>query len=150
MLVLRARRQKERHRVPNHVDGDGFAQPREPIRVILARDEELGLHESNSEESSQARLVSPPPAYGLWRCSVVRKTWTSRGGILLTSLQRADPNLIHWRRTGGLEVQNVIGELVLSGNRVNRPPSYVLEDGLQYSTNQGPHITVPDRAHFWG
>lgn len=86
MLVLRARRQKERHQVSNHFDGDGFAQLREPIRVILARDEELGLHESNGEDSSQARVASPPPAYGLWRCSVVGKTGTLYEEILLTAL----------------------------------------------------------------
>ena len=51
----------------------GFvARPREPIRIILARDEELGLHENNMvEEDKGIAVPPPPPAYGLWRCSVV-------------------------------------------------------------------------------
>ena len=49
-----------------------IARPREPIRVILARDEELGLHENNIvEEDKDIAVPPPPPAYGQWRCSVV-------------------------------------------------------------------------------
>ena len=49
-----------------------IARPREPIRVILARDEELGLHDNNMvEEDKEIAIPPPPPAYGLWRCSVV-------------------------------------------------------------------------------
>lgn len=70
-LLLQARRRKQRHRASGELDRNGFAQPGEPIRVILARDEELGLHESNFEEMNPERVASPPPAYGLWRCSVV-------------------------------------------------------------------------------
>lgn len=44
--------------------GSGYAIPREPIRVVLARDEEaVGI------ESEATKLG--PPAYGLWRESVV-------------------------------------------------------------------------------
>lgn len=70
-LLLQARRRKQKHRTSSLLDRNGFAQPEEPIRVILVRDEELGLHESNFEEMNPARVASPPPAYGLWRCSVV-------------------------------------------------------------------------------
>lgn len=43
----------------------GYAIPREPIRVVLASDEEaVGI------ESAATKLS--PPAYGLWRESVVR------------------------------------------------------------------------------
>ena len=49
-----------------------IARPREPIPVILARDEELGLHENDSVvEDTEVAVPPPPPAYGLWRCSVV-------------------------------------------------------------------------------
>ena len=53
-----------------------IARPCEPIRVILARDEELGLHEGNQvvEEDKEIAVPPPPPAYGLWRCSVVSLT----------------------------------------------------------------------------
>ena len=52
-----------------------FAQPRQPIPVVLARDEELGLHNDNNggveNENTHDALPPPPPAYGLWRSSVV-------------------------------------------------------------------------------
>ena len=52
-----------------------FAQPRQPIPVVLARDEELGLHNANNggleDEDTDVALPPPPPAYGLWRSSVV-------------------------------------------------------------------------------
>ena len=63
----------------------GFAQPRQPIPVVLARDEELGLHdhhhhynhgrsehEGEEDNGRDDVLPPPPPAYGLWRNSVVR------------------------------------------------------------------------------
>lgn len=59
----------------------GFAQPRQPIPVVLARDEELGLHDDNrrvEEEDIDEALPPPPPAYGLWRSSVVRLLWSSK------------------------------------------------------------------------
>lgn len=42
----------------------GYAVPRQPIRVVLARDEEAAGIES-------AETKMNPPAYGLWRESVV-------------------------------------------------------------------------------
>lgn len=51
-----------------------FEQPRHPIPVVLARDEELGLHDDNGgaeDEDTDKALPPPPPAYGLWRNSVV-------------------------------------------------------------------------------
>lgn len=57
----------------------GFAQPRQPIPVVLARDEDMGLHNDNDrvdeeeeEEDRDRALPPPPPAYGIWRSSVVR------------------------------------------------------------------------------
>ena len=52
-----------------------FAQPTQPIPVVLARDEELGLHNVDNggveDEDTDVALPPPPPAYGLWRSSVV-------------------------------------------------------------------------------
>ena len=42
----------------------GYAIPRQPIRVLLARDEEAAGIESETTKLK-------PPAYGLWRQSVV-------------------------------------------------------------------------------
>ena len=56
----------------------GFARPREPIRVTMVQDEELGgrdgavLEEGGGgEDDAEKELPPPPPAYGLWRSSVV-------------------------------------------------------------------------------
>jgi len=43
----------------------GYAIPRRPIRVVLARDEEAAGIESEATKTN-------PPAYGRWRESVVR------------------------------------------------------------------------------
>lgn len=56
------------HRVPSIAGPRGYAQPAEPIRVILARDEELVGQDPGP---SQIKVTAPPPAYGLWRNSVV-------------------------------------------------------------------------------
>lgn len=52
---------------------EDYAQPETPIPIILARDEALGLHDDDaSADSDSIRPVQhPPPAYGLWRSSVV-------------------------------------------------------------------------------
>ena len=50
--------------------GGGFAQPARPIRVILARDEEMGFGEEG-EAGKETAPPPPPPVYGLWRGSVV-------------------------------------------------------------------------------
>ena len=77
MLTLRARlnRRAGEDRVPSRAAEDGYAQPARPIRVILARDEELGLHadddDSGGERDDVPAVQFPPPAYGLWRSSVV-------------------------------------------------------------------------------
>lgn len=61
------------HRVPSVAGPRGYAQPAEPIHVILARDEEEIIvgQQDPGPSSSQVNLTAPPPAYGLWRNSVV-------------------------------------------------------------------------------
>jgi hypothetical protein len=72
MLALGSRKQHDRrYGVPGTPDEEGFAHPQKPIRVILARDEELGLHEHDQEGQNGSSIAPPPPAYGLWRSSVV-------------------------------------------------------------------------------
>lgn len=50
--------------LPAMIGPGGYANPTMPIRVALARDEEAA-----GIESEATKL--PPPAYGLWRESVV-------------------------------------------------------------------------------
>lgn len=56
----------------------GYAEPDRPIPVVLAGDEEI-MAESNGASSAQEKLTAPPPAYGLWRSSVVSVVSSSSG-----------------------------------------------------------------------
>ena len=51
----------------------GFARPRQPIRVTMVQDEELHNRDGSAviEDDGEKELPPPPPAYGLWRSSVV-------------------------------------------------------------------------------
>ncbi|CAI4215026.1 unnamed protein product [Parascedosporium putredinis] len=101
----------------------GYAIPRVPIRVVLARDEEAAGVES---ETTKLR----PPAYGLWRESV-----------------RVDPNRLFWQRNDDPQVAESSG---WSEPRTGpRPPSYASEDGVSYvrvtrSMRNGRMIVMPD------
>lgn len=72
-LVKRRRRNSMEGARPGQAGRSGFAHPSKPIRVVLARDEELGLGvgEDIEEDKKPMTPVPPPPAYGLWRGSVV-------------------------------------------------------------------------------
>lgn len=70
-LHLRVRGERQIQRAPTSADEEECAQPETPIPVILARDEELGLSDTSSDGESVRPIAHPPPAYGLWRSSVV-------------------------------------------------------------------------------
>lgn len=55
-------------------------------------------------------------------------------------LQRADPNLIHWQRTGQPGVQEEARAILRAGQPVNRPPSYVDEGSLCDSPDASMHV----------
>jgi hypothetical protein len=98
---------------PDDTDPDSYAQVNEPIPVVLARDEELGLS-GNQEPESSKDVAPPPPAYGRWRGSV-----------------RVDPNLIHWERANP-------GERPLSEGTIRRPPSYAVGEEASESQEAAP------------
>ena len=119
MLTLRPKGHLDREadHILSQSQTGSIARPRQPIRVILARDEELGLHSDMAilvEEDKDIAVPPPPPppAYGIWRYSV-----------------RADPNLIHWQRTE----QPVIAEETMNSERrsITRPPSYRSQHGAE-------------------
>ncbi|RYP13617.1 hypothetical protein DL765_006818 [Monosporascus sp. GIB2] len=116
----------------------GYAVPRRPIRVVLARDEEAA-----GREAETAKLK--PPAYGAWRESV-----------------RVDPNRLYWQRIdGGHHNQQAPGSASLSesssddldypetrpgsaGSRTAaRPPSYASDDGVAYVVEARPRSIAP-------
>ena len=61
---------REAQRLAEQRSAGDFAQPARPIRVILARDEEMGFGEEG-EARKEISPPPPPPVYGLWRGSVV-------------------------------------------------------------------------------
>ncbi|MCJ1323219.1 hypothetical protein MMC15_008573 [Xylographa vitiligo] len=105
MLALKKKDARQTIRISSN---EGYAHPEEPIQVVLARDEEMGLGNDNDDDEKD--LPPPPPAYGLWRSSV-----------------RIDPNLLRWQRAEAVpELPETIQERSL-----NRPPSYVSDDGVE-------------------
>ena len=54
--------------LPEMIGPSGYANPATPVQVTLARDEEAAGIESEATKY-------PPPAYGLWRESVVSTTY---------------------------------------------------------------------------
>lgn len=73
MLTIHSGRCRQIGRVSRAADGhdEEHVQPQTPIPIILARDEEMGLHDTGSDNDSVTVVQHPPPAYGLWRSSVV-------------------------------------------------------------------------------
>lgn len=64
VLVVRGDRAARANYTAQHVGPGGYVIPTEPIRVVLARDEEAA-----GVEAPAGKMT--PPAYGLWRESVV-------------------------------------------------------------------------------
>ncbi|KAF1851529.1 uncharacterized protein K460DRAFT_373519 [Cucurbitaria berberidis CBS 394.84] len=154
MLMLNPPREGHRPHLPAMTGPDGF-QPIVPIRVHLARDVEAGASDEEAEndmdieDPEKDKIPPPPPAYGLWRCSV-----------------RADPNLLHWQRVENRENRASIttdipythnasaidppGAPPLAPASGPRPPSYISEDGVSYIIEAAPRSTVNNRESSTG
>ncbi|KAK8029943.1 hypothetical protein PG993_011234 [Apiospora rasikravindrae] len=120
--------EQERARLPNMFHPGGYAIPRRPIRVVLARDEEAAGLESETNKLQ-------PPAYGLWRESV-----------------RVDPNRIYWARNEqsppptsgtGHATEDQSSERDPARPATARPPSYASEDGVAYVVEARPRSMAP-------
>lgn len=167
MLILNPPREPPQPQVQAMTGPDGF-QPIIPIRVHLARDEEVGPMDERSLDENDMDVDDPeknlppppPPAYGLWRSSV-----------------RVDPNLLHWQRVQDNRA-SAITDITYSRNgsvssslrspghpgadpRVSmapttvvqegpRPPSYASEDGVSYIMEAAPRSTVDNRQSHTG
>lgn len=65
IAILNPRKQQDLElQLPQMASAGGYANPEAPIRVVLARDEEAAGIQRKATKF-------PPPAYGLWRESVV-------------------------------------------------------------------------------
>ncbi|GME23237.1 hypothetical protein GTA08_BOTSDO09940 [Neofusicoccum parvum] len=156
MLSFRPQRVDEIPRIPDMAGPEGF-QPDQPIRVHLARDEELAEEADPPAfmDPEKEILKAPPPAYGLWRCSVP-----------------INPNLLHWQRVDNL---HPLRQNPSSANPANqapnqlldpfqtpdlqqrrrgsgdeesqdgpRPPSYMSDDGVRYVVEAAPRSVAPN------
>ncbi|KAI1800011.1 hypothetical protein F4811DRAFT_59933 [Daldinia bambusicola] len=119
MLIIKPPNEDERPRMPQLMEPGGYAVPRRPIHVILARDEEAAGIDNVTNKLE-------PPAYGLWRESV-----------------RVDPDRLYWQRndqapTAADEEQQTHPETAHT-----RPPSYASEDGVSYVVEARPRSMAP-------
>ncbi|KAI3333640.1 hypothetical protein F4824DRAFT_240111 [Ustulina deusta] len=103
----------------------GYAIPRQPIRVVLARDEEAA-----GIESEAAKLK--PPAYGLWRESV-----------------RVDPDRIYWQRAKSPPPNDDNNEEGGHRTTQRRPPSYASDDGIEYVVDARPRSIAPPPSSIY-
>lgn len=111
----------------------GYAVPNRPIQVVLARDEEAAGVESEAGKSK-------PPAYGLWRESVVsHEIEPFPGNRANTKPQRVDPNRLFWQRNEAVD-EAQLRPTTRSGPR---PPSYASDDGVSYVVEAAPRSTAP-------
>lgn len=128
----------EHPRQPGMVGPGGYATPVVPIRVALARDEEAAGIESDATKV-------PPPAYGLWRESVVsgNQPFSQQH---LTTHQRMDPNRIYWQRNEEVSLSRQSSQTAgpsQSRPSTARPPSYISEDGVGYVVEAEPRSIAP-------
>ncbi|KAH6842249.1 hypothetical protein B0I37DRAFT_194577 [Chaetomium sp. MPI-CAGE-AT-0009] len=144
MLVAKARKREQLvqrgQAAPEMVSPGGYAIPREPIPVVLARDEEVAGIQSEATKTG-------PPAYGVWRESV-----------------RADPNRLYWMRNQHPAVEEVSDLSSSNGSGITgstgptvsslssqssgrtpapRPPSYSSDDGVSYVVEARPRSMAP-------
>ncbi|QYS95547.1 hypothetical protein H0G86_002834 [Trichoderma simmonsii] len=99
--------------IPRAIDPRGYAVPRNPIRVVMAQDEEAAGVENEA-------MTMKPPAYGLWRESV-----------------RVDPNRFFWQRNDSAQPTPP------PPTTGPRPPSYISEDGVSYVVDAVPRSIAP-------
>ncbi|KAK0644275.1 hypothetical protein B0T16DRAFT_331948 [Cercophora newfieldiana] len=117
MLVVRGGRDnEEQSRLPEMMGPGGYAIPRRPIRVVLARDEEAAGIESETTKTN-------PPPYGRWRESV-----------------RVDPDRIYWQRNDAAPETD---DLSNGRTTAPRPPSYASDDGVSYVVEAQPRSIAP-------
>lgn len=80
LCMLALRPPSDLPHIPSMTGPDGF-KPIRPIRVHLARDEEAAVGDEvadpESPEPEKEKVTMPPPAYGLWRSSVVCSLFNS-------------------------------------------------------------------------
>lgn len=70
VLALKKKDSRRTRMTSGEMGSTRFTHPGHPIRVVLARDGESGTVGDDIDDEVKD-LLPPPPAYGLWRGSVV-------------------------------------------------------------------------------
>ncbi|KAI9877003.1 MAG: hypothetical protein M1830_005069 [Pleopsidium flavum] len=113
MLIIHPPTDEEQGlRVANRTGAGGFAQPEQPIRVVLARDEEIGISGTGDYLGGSKDQTIPPPAQ-----------------------QKADPNLLHWQHAMHPAFRQDAADGEGAEDRpatANRPPSYISNESVSY------------------
>ncbi|KAL2134492.1 hypothetical protein VTI74DRAFT_11675 [Chaetomium olivicolor] len=152
MLAVKARKREQAAQqgqltvTPEMVGPGGYAIPAEPIPVVLARDEEAAGIESEATKTG-------PPAYGVWRESVVCIVCSWCLGIADRE-QRVDPNRLYWARNEHAPRVDEVSEVSSLGDSGStpsgssrsgapRPPSYSSDDGVSYVVDARPRSIAP-------
>lgn len=136
LLVIRKQREAaiRANRPPRYRGHTRYAVPPHPIHVVLARDEEVVGMETEATKAE-------PPAYGLWRETVVscdsQVYCTDQDTNKLP--QRVDPNRLFWQRNEDVDMAQIRPGTCVS----QRPPSYISEDGVAYVMEAVPRSTAP-------
>ncbi|KAF4125975.1 hypothetical protein GMORB2_1221 [Geosmithia morbida] len=122
LIAYRLRRNRALREEESQPVAEAYAVPIEPIRVVLARDEEAAIGSDGSEVSKIT-----PPAYGAWRESV-----------------RVDPDLLFWRRNDSMNRNGSDSDdhVRPASSASRRPPSYISDDGVSYVVHAEPRSTV--------
>jgi hypothetical protein len=119
-------RRETANRAPKVVEPEGF-HPEQPIRVHLACDEELGLGTPccqgvNQTDFAGAKgVTAPPPAYGLWRNSVVS---CAPSVALIQRLFNADWSLACQSEFTALAAQHTCRTNVRTSSRLQRSAGF--------------------------
>ena len=135
MMVVKSRKREQavaRGQLPEMAGPGGYAIPREPIPVVLARDEEAAGIESEATKTG-------PPAYGVWRESVVCfsrplfQTSCLRGANRGMAEGRPEPALLDAQRAresgGGVGYQQQLkrlGQFAEQPRSGQRPPTAIV------------------------
>lgn len=139
VLVVRGDRERARRgHAAQHLGTGGYVVPPRPIRVVMARDEEEAGAEAEAAKCT-------PPAYGLWRESVVSHD-TARTLVRAHAdkPQRVDPDRLFWQRNEAAAAGDAEGMPRRPETSAGpRPPSYASDDGVSYVVEAAPRSTAP-------
>ncbi len=157
MLIMKPPSEEDERRAPGArtcTARGGYAVPRRPIRVLLARDEEAAGIESEATKiqppaygtlARERCMSSPPPlhtsiAHPLTTVNPPRE-WTPTGstGSATKPRLRKRPRPRKWSESEGEGEPRTASR----DRSAPRPPSYISDDGVSYVVEAQPRSVAP-------